>query len=99
MKPELQDKLVEIITSIQSAAGAAKDFTVAQLPDVAQSYIIYGRMWNTTLAVMLVLITVVGALAAWHFVRKEKVNELTYIVPGVASLVSFVLLLTDVGQQ
>jgi hypothetical protein len=42
MKEELQGKLVEILTQIQSTVGQAKDFTLQQLPDIAQSYIYYG---------------------------------------------------------
>jgi hypothetical protein len=43
MKEELQGKLVEILTSIQTAAGKASDFAMAELPDIAQSYVAYGR--------------------------------------------------------
>lgn len=47
MKEELQSKLVEILTSIQTAAGKASDFALGQLPDVAVSYITYGRVSYT----------------------------------------------------
>lgn len=43
MKEELQSKLVEILASIQNAAGKAGDFAMAQLPDIAQQYVVYGR--------------------------------------------------------
>lgn len=43
MKEELNTKLVEILTSIQTAAGKASDFALDQLPDIAQSYVLYGR--------------------------------------------------------
>jgi hypothetical protein len=44
MKEELQTKLVEILTSVQTAVGRASDFAVAELPDIAQSYVVYGRV-------------------------------------------------------
>lgn len=44
MKDELQGKLVEILGSIQTAAGKAGDFAMAQLPEIAQSYVAYGRV-------------------------------------------------------
>jgi hypothetical protein len=47
MKEELQGKLVEILTSIQTAAGKASDFAMEQLPDIAQSYVLYGRVVET----------------------------------------------------
>jgi len=55
MKEELQTKLVEILGSIQTAAGKAGDFAMAQLPDIAQSYVMYGRAYT--------LILMLGALA------------------------------------
>lgn len=43
MKDDLQNKLVGILASIQSTAAKAGDFAMAQLPDIAQSYVTYGR--------------------------------------------------------
>lgn len=43
MKDDLQNKLVEILSAIQTTAGKAGDFALTQLPDVAQSYVTYGR--------------------------------------------------------
>jgi len=43
MQEELQSKLVEILTSIQAATGKAADFAMDQLPEIAQSYVVYGR--------------------------------------------------------
>ena len=47
MQEELQSKLVEILTSIQAATGKAADFAMDQLPDIAQSYVVYGRVSAT----------------------------------------------------
>jgi hypothetical protein len=46
MQEELQGKLVEILTQNQSTVGQAKDFTLQQLPDIAQSYIYYGMAYS-----------------------------------------------------
>lgn len=43
MNEQLQGKLVEILTNIQEAARVSGDFAMAQLPDIAQSYVAYGR--------------------------------------------------------
>lgn len=58
MKEELQGKLVEILTSIQSAAGKASDFAMEQLPDIAQSYVAFGRA-SLTLYVLASLVALV----------------------------------------
>lgn len=52
MKEELQSKLVEILGSIQTAAGKAGDFAMTQLPDIAQSYVVYGRISSFVLLVL-----------------------------------------------
>ena len=58
MKEELQEKLLEILTAIQTntgkaidtgteLAGKAGDFAMEQLPDIAQSYVAFARAWET----------------------------------------------------
>lgn len=44
MKEQLRDKLIEVLSSIQTAVGKAGDFAVEQLPEIAQTYIAYGRV-------------------------------------------------------
>ena len=43
---ELEPKLVEVIGQLQGAVMKASDFAIQQLPDVVQSYILYGRINN-----------------------------------------------------
>lgn len=63
MKEELQGKLVEILTSMQTAAGKATDFAATQLPDIAMSYIVYGRVYS-----VIWLLGAVGVFVAlWYF--------------------------------
>ena len=69
MKEELQSKLVEILTSIQTAAGKASDFAMEQLPDVAMSYLMYGRAWATLEAATLLLLFALGVWGNFRFVR------------------------------
>jgi hypothetical protein len=56
MNEELQSKLVEVLTSISEGVAQAKDFAVEQLPDVAQQYIMFGMVWETTAFVVLTLL-------------------------------------------
>lgn len=62
MTNDLQPLLVQILTSIHAAAGRAGDFAIAQLPDIAQSYIVYGRAWGLFSTI------VMGAVAIWLMV-------------------------------
>lgn len=74
MKDELNSKLVEILSSIQSAAGKASDFAVGQLPDIAQSYIMYGRAISIFWVVAGLLI--IGlAIILWQSVPRLSESE------------------------
>ena len=59
MSEQLQGKLVEILTSIQEAARATGDFALAQLPEIAQSYIVYGRAVAVARAAVMLLVGLV----------------------------------------
>jgi hypothetical protein len=67
MTEDLQRKLAETIGAIHTAAGKASDFALEHLPDIAQSYIIYGRASETLLAIVFIA---GAAIATWVAVRK-----------------------------
>jgi hypothetical protein len=71
MKEELQGKLVEILTSIQTAAGKASDFAMEQLPDIAQQYVAYGRAAHTMGAVLGVCMLAAAVLAFRRLSRPD----------------------------
>ena len=84
MKEELQGKLVEILTSIQTAAGKASDFAVEQLPDIAQSYVAYGRAYATIqlLAFLLALCAAVYVAIRYGFLNTAAVHGEQHYDPG-----------------
>lgn len=66
MNDKLEGKLVEILDAIQNAAKAGGDFALQQLPDIAQSYVLYGRIYIT----VHVLITLgLMCISLWVAVR------------------------------
>lgn len=72
MNEQLQAKLVEILSGIQSAVKAAGDFALEQLPDIAYQYIAYGRAYYTFLTIL----AIVGiAIGLWLFIRKAIYGE------------------------
>lgn len=75
MKDELQLKLVEILTSIQTAAGKASDFALEQLPDIAQSYVAYGRAVSTATSILFLLIAIGCFRIAWHAYKNPWNNS------------------------
>lgn len=79
MKEELQSKLVEILTSIQTATGKAGEFAMEQLPEIAQSYVAYGRVSSIVgILIGLALLAVAAAFLKWVYglnVKAAKFDE------------------------
>lgn len=67
MEKELQSKLVEILSAIQAATGKAADFTMAQLPDIAQQYVIWGRAIHTSGFIVSFLALLASLFVAMRF--------------------------------
>jgi hypothetical protein len=97
MKEELQGKLVEILTSIQTAAGKASDFAMAELPDIAQSYVAFGRAYETfwfVATTALLLTILIGTAVVFRLaLRPEGVWDhipppLVLFIGGMASFIS-----------
>jgi hypothetical protein len=90
MKEELQGKLVEILTSVQSAVGKASNFAMAELPDIAQSYIAYGRA-VATMWVVFGLLVIIGGWVAGALANKKAgdgfYEGIGYVIGGGCTLV------------
>jgi hypothetical protein len=72
----LTDKMVEIISSIQSATKSAGDFALSQLPDLAQSYVRYGRVKTAVLCGMLMLFAIICiSVFTWAYRNPWNPNE------------------------
>ena len=79
MKEELNGKLVEILTSIQTAAGKASDFALEQLPDIAQSYVMYGRAVSLAHAAVLLLIGGVSLMySRWAYQNPWNTSDYSW---------------------
>jgi hypothetical protein len=100
MKEELQGKLVDILTSIQTAAGKASDFALEQLPDIAQSYVAYGRAYSMVSLAFFVCVALGSALALrWAVNSKNQDSPGPFfagLVGGAAGLISLGMTLVSV---
>lgn len=97
MEKELQGKLVEILSSIQAATGKASDFAMEQLPDIAQSYVAYGRVYTTMCVAFAVLFSVA---LGWAGNRFSKASEgVSWIAAGFGSVVPFIIFLTTFSEM
>lgn len=71
MKEQLQSKLVEVLTGLQTAVGKASDFAIDQLPDVAMQYIKFATVMHGAIfsifAIATVLLVAVAIKAKNNF--------------------------------
>jgi hypothetical protein len=58
MNEKLQAQITEILAQIMTSVGEVKDFSLSQLPDIAQQYITYG-IWSTTFYLVFCILTVI----------------------------------------
>ena len=96
MNEELQSKLVEVLTGISEGVAQAKDFAVEQLPDVAQQYIMFGMVWETTAFVVLILLLLPSLSLMWSGLKLMTSENSDYsdenrgftflLLGGIASL-------------
>jgi len=77
MNEQLQAQLAQILAQIMVSVGEVKDFSIQQLPDIAQQYITYG-FWSSVFyvgisilpflaSVIILLLTIHNALKHSHF--------------------------------
>ena len=83
MKEELQNKAVEILTSLQTTVSEAKGFTLTQLPDVANQYISYGIVNNVIHSVGALTLTAVCCWLAYLSLKKESESFIIFICPAI----------------
>lgn len=67
MDKELEGKLAEVIGHIQVAATKTADFALEQLPDIAQSYVVYGRAEATFFSAAFLALTATAAFVMLRF--------------------------------
>lgn len=97
MNEQLQSKLVEILTGIQTATKAAGDFALEQLPDIAMQYVAYGRAIYTVGVGFGLLLIAIAMFSAWRFVFKdEEAWTFPMIVGGV---VGFLIATANIGPM
>lgn len=104
MKEQLNGKLVEILTSIQTATGKVSDFALEQLPDIAQSYIAYGRVYGTTMLVVSVALFVLCFLGSRSTLKKTEDDDATepeiigMFINGFCAIYAAIYAISSVGS-
>jgi hypothetical protein len=93
MNDELQKQLAQVISSIVTSVGEVKDFSVAQLPDIAQQYINYGIVSSAVWVVLCAIIAVISIKFLTLSFKKlnEPYDNDAYIPVAVFSFFGIIL--------
>ena len=97
MNDQLQAQLTQILAQIVVSVGEVKDYSLTQLPDIAQQYITYG-IWKTGIASAFLFILVIVSAFVIRFGIKlcrqeEEAGILITMIPftvGLFSLLGFI---------
>lgn len=96
METELQSQLSKILEIVLDSLQDVKDFSVNQLPDVAQQYITYG-IWTSVFSVVFVFaISVVLAIINYKFFKHAQYLYTNNRNNGgffIVALISFIMAL------
>jgi hypothetical protein len=101
MNEQLQAQITQILSQIMVSVGEVKDFSVAQLPDIAQQYITYGLWSNVFHAVFSGLVFIVCVGLGWSIVKfSVKTNDdevmIFIMLPIAMGFVSFLILISKI---
>jgi hypothetical protein len=94
MNDKLQSQLAEILGSMLTSIGEVKDFSMSQLPDIAQQYITYGIVHGCISTVILLTMSIAsGVMAVKMFKKYMGEKRDLYMIAGMAS--GFVFIITS----
>lgn len=94
MNEQLQAQLTQVLSAIMTSVGEVKDFSVAQLPDIAQQYITYGIWVSSFWVVVSVLAAIIFWVCVYRIFSKyglyDDRNEIVvpFIGFGIFSIIS-----------
>jgi hypothetical protein len=86
MNEQLQGKLIEILSGIQDATRVAGDFAMEQLPEVARTYVLYGRVQTLVELALSLMLVAAGAVALFVVYRHLKTVDVWDAIPGIVIL-------------
>lgn len=94
METELQNQIASILAIISNSVQEVKDFTVSQLPDIAQQYITYG-IWNGVFSVLFfsvifVLLAIIAYRSLNHAESLEKKGKDGFGFMSITAIIAFI---------
>ena len=85
MNEQLQNQLVEILQSVSTSVGDAKEFMIAELPDVVQQVL----SWYTVLSVVENIIAIILLVLIMYVIRNMLIKPESMSTANVIQRLSF----------
>ena len=85
MNEKLQNQLVEILQSVSTSVGVAKEFMIAELPDVVQQVL----SWYTVLSIIENIIGIILLIAMYYIIRNMVVKQKSMSTANIVQRLSF----------
>lgn len=93
MNQQLQAQLSQILAQIMVSVSDVKDFSVQQLPDIAQQYVTYGIWSNILYCVILATVIFLCLILGRGMLKWVAKNRTSYDDPSVILIIPFVILI------
>lgn len=85
MNEQLETQLVEILQSVSTSVGDAKEFMIAELPDVVQQIL----SWYTILSIVNNIIGIILLIAMYYIIRNMLVKPKSMSTANIVQRLSF----------
>ena len=85
MNEQLETQLVEILQSVSTSVGDAKEFMIAELPDVVQQVL----SWYTVLSIVENIIGIILLIAMYYIIRNMVVKPKSMSTANIVQRLSF----------
>lgn len=73
MNPDLQKQLSLMLAKLTDATQTAAAWTTGQIPPLVQEKIVFGRVWETSLWLLLVLMAFLGTFVCWKAMIAQRI--------------------------
>jgi hypothetical protein len=93
MNAELQAQITQILSAITTSVGEVKDFSVSQLPDIAQQYINYGIVRSSVWVALNIIGIIICSIISFKIYKgwNKEDETIVFIIPFVAIAVSSII--------
>lgn len=101
MNDQLQAQVTQILSQIMVSVGEVKDFSMQQLPEIAQQYVQYGIVSSIFFSVICLVILIGSSVALRISIKKQACSGIDdwfalSVVSGLAISLSFPFLCTNI---